>query len=144
MKKSVFRLALLLIAALLAFGCGNNGDSKDRASESSSDRQLINKAREVVRDIVAGNFDEVVKRFDEGMKAALTADKLEHDWKEFVELKGEFRSQGDATLGRRGDEISVGDIQLNMAKESGLFRVSFDPEKKVSAIYMLAENIPVG
>jgi hypothetical protein len=135
--KKPFRWLVVGLVLLFAFGCGSNGDG-----ETSSDQALIDDGRQVVRDIVAGKFLELSERFDEGLKAALTADQLEKGWKDFVELKGAFRSQGEADIGELGD-LRVVDIELTMTKEPGLLRVSFDPDGKIAGIYVLDEDIPI-
>jgi hypothetical protein len=134
-KKSFSRLVVLLVL-LFAFGCGSNGDG-----EASPDEALISDARQVLRDIVAGKFSELSDRFDEGLKAALTADQLEQGWKDFVELKGAFRSQGAAVVSR--EDMTVVDIEVEMAKDPGLFRVAFGEDEKISGIFMLDEDIPI-
>ncbi len=135
--KKPFRWLVVLLVLLFAFGCSSNGDG-----ETSSDQALIDDGRQVVRDIVAGKFSELSERFDESLKAALSADQLEKGWKDFVELKGAFRSQGEADLGELGD-LRVVDIELTMAKEPGLIRVQFVEDGKISGIYVLDEDIPI-
>ncbi len=132
-----FRWLLVLLVLLLSIACGSDGDG-----ETSSDEALISDGRQVLRDIVAGKFSELSERFDESLKAALSADQLEKGWSDFVELKGAFRSQGEADTAMQAG-LSVVDIALDMAKEPGLFRVSFAEDGKISGIYVLDEDIPV-
>jgi hypothetical protein len=132
-----FRWLVVVLVLLFAFGCGSDGGD----GETSSDQGLISDGRQVVRDIVAGKFSELSERFDEGLKAALSADQLEKGWKDFVELKGAFRSQGEAAVSREG--ATVVDIELEMANEPGLLRVAFGEGGKISGIYVLDEDIPI-
>ena len=132
-----FRWLVVLFVLLFAFGCGSDGGD----GETSSDQALISDGRQVVRDIVAGKFSELSERFDESLKSALSADQLEKGWKDFVELKGAFRSQGEAAVSREG--ATVVDIELEMAKEPGLFRVAFAENGKIAGIYVLDEDIPI-
>jgi len=134
----LFAAASVALALVLTLGCGNNGDG-----ETSSDQALISDGRQVLRDIVAGRFTELSERFNEGFKAAVPPDQLEQGWKDFVELKGAFRSQGEADAAELGD-LTVVDIELDMEKAPGLFRVQFDIDGKIAAIYVLDEDIPVG
>lgn len=137
-------VAVVLIGLVLGSACRNGG--VDAASESpaaaSPESAEVREARAVMSDIADGNYADVHSRFDEGMMAALSLDQLKQGWEDFVSLKGDFQSQGPAEVTERA-EITVIDIELVMADDPGVARVTLNGQGEISGLFFLAEDIPI-
>ena len=66
--------------------------SRPRKNTPKVAPDTIPKAREVVNEIVSGQFDKVEARYDDKMKAALPPGKLADTWKQLLGQTGGFKN----------------------------------------------------
>ncbi len=64
-----------------------------KAQTQTSNDQALSLARQVVSDLVAGNYDNVVALFDDAMNKALTRDQLQAAWVGTVQPLGDYQSE---------------------------------------------------
>ncbi|MEX0873825.1 MAG: DUF3887 domain-containing protein [Actinomycetota bacterium] len=119
---------------VLAPGCGG---------ESTEESPTVERARTVVRHMADGTYAKVLQMFAPTLIDVLSEKQLKEDWENFVQLKGAYRAQGEAAEVIERGELKVVDIELEMAKDTGFFRVSFDADGKIAGLFFLATDIPV-
>jgi hypothetical protein len=90
-----------------------------------------------------GSYAKVHAMFAPTLIDVLSEKQLKEDWENFVQLKGAYRAQGEAAEVIERGELKVVDIELEMAKDTGFFRVSFDADGKIAGLFFLATDIPV-
>ena len=76
------------------------------------------------------------------MVASLSAKELERNTNAYVDLFGEFRSQGHAKVYDRSPIMTV-TIALRMANRPGEARISYDTSDKIAGLYLLRAGVPI-
>ncbi|OGF46039.1 MAG: hypothetical protein A2452_12510 [Candidatus Firestonebacteria bacterium RIFOXYC2_FULL_39_67] len=83
MKSTISALFLTVLFLSNVFPLSTEGDSSDK----------LTKASELVKYLSVGKYSDSVKLFDETMKNALPADKLEETWKKIISQVGAFKER---------------------------------------------------
>lgn len=147
---------VLAAVALTLTACGSDShDEKAAASTTAAsatstaatstsaaadqDDQL---ALQLLDYIVTGDFSAVTEHFDSQMKQKLSAQDLESAWNTYQREFGSYQSHGDPQDVVR-DKLTVVNIPLQMANESGEFRVSFNTDQTVAGLFFLKTGVPV-
>lgn len=125
----------LLLVAVLAGACGAESGGQGKAA-------LVAQARQVVQDIDAARYGELRERFDDNLMKMLSENQLAKAWEVFTNLKGDFKSIGSTEVVERG-RFTVVNVLVDMEREDGQVRVSFDGEGKVAGFFLLNTGVPV-
>jgi hypothetical protein len=83
------------------------------------------------------NFDQVVSRFDDDMKANMSPYPLDMSWSHVVSHLGEFKS---VQLASKDPEDDVVDVTCQFENGEAIVRVSFDPYGKISGLWLLPSD----
>jgi hypothetical protein len=94
-------------------------------------------ARAVAELLRQRNFDQVVSRFDDDMKADMSPFPLEMSWSHVISHLGEFKSVQMAT---KDPEFDVVDVTCEFENGAAIVRVSFDPYGKISGLWLLPSD----
>lgn len=79
-------------------------------------------------------FKEVSTRFDEQMKEAMPADRLEASWAHVMMHLGAFKSIKSA---RKDPELDRVDVRCIFENGPMIVRIAFDPSGKISGLWMI-------
>jgi hypothetical protein len=79
-------------------------------------------------------FKEVRTRFDEQMKEAMPADRLEASWAHVITHLGAFK---DIKAARKDPELDRVDVRCIFENGPMIVRVAFDPSGKISGLWMI-------
>lgn len=99
-----------------------------------SEDPVIERARQLVADLVAGKHAEVVATFDETMTSALPAPKLEATWKAIVGQVGAFEAVEQARV-ERTDQHVAAILTCKFEKARLDARVAYDKAGKVAGLF---------
>ena len=110
--------------------------SKESGEAFSADaEELKEDAKQVVSDMLAGNFGDITKEFDETMKAALSEEALKASWDSVAVL-----------LGEPGGIVSVESMEVSgsyvcvvtqaFENSSLQIQISYNEDGKISGLYM--------
>jgi hypothetical protein len=83
------------------------------------------------------NFDQVVARFDDDMKADMSPYPLDMSWSHVISHLGEFKS---VKLATKDSEFDVVDVTCGFENGEAIVRVSFDPYGKISGLWLLPSD----
>jgi hypothetical protein len=83
------------------------------------------------------NFDQVVARFDDDMKADMSPYPLDMSWSHVISHLGEFKS---VKLASKDPEFDVVDVTCEFENGEAIVRVSFDPYGKISGLWLLPSD----
>jgi hypothetical protein len=83
------------------------------------------------------NFDQVVSRFDDDMKADMSPYPLEMSWSHVISHLGEFKS---VKLATKDPEIDMVDVTCQFENGEAIVRISFDPYGKISGLWLLPSD----
>jgi hypothetical protein len=125
----------LLLVAVLGAGCGAESGGQGQAA-------LVAQARQVVEDIDAARYGELRERFDDNLMKMLSEDQLAKAWDVFTNVKGDFESISSTEVVERG-RFTVVNVLVDMERENGQVRVSFDNDGKVAGFFLLNTGVPV-
>ncbi|MCG2818686.1 MAG: alpha/beta fold hydrolase [Actinomycetia bacterium] len=128
-KRVVSSLVLPIFLLGLLAGCGCSG-------EASKTDDLTARAKELVESLAAGDFSTPVESFDDTMKGALPADKLEEAWESLVAAAGPFEKQA----GTRTDTVGRYDVvyvTCEFEKSSFDLKVVFNDQKEISGLFFV-------
>jgi hypothetical protein len=125
----------VVLAAVLGAGCGAESGGQGKAA-------LVAQARQVVQDIDAGRYGDIRERFDDNLMKMLSEDQLAKAWEVFTDLKGGLKSLTSTEVVER-DPFTVVNVLVDMERENGQVRVSFDREGKVAGFFLLNTGVPV-
>jgi hypothetical protein len=87
------------------------------------------------------NFDQVVERFDDDMKADMSPYPLDMSWSHVVSHLGEFKS---VKLATKDPDLDVVDVTCEFENGEAIVRVSFDPYGKISGLWLLPSDTEPG
>ena len=96
---------------------------------------------EVLKLWSSGAGKQVVGRFDQAMKERLDAEGLTAAWGKVEERSGRLLTMGRPTVTQRGP-IQVVDVPLAFERGPMKGRVAFDPEGRVSGLFVLHPEVP--
>ena len=80
------------------------------------------------------NFDQVVERFNDDFKTDMGPFTLDMSWSHVVSHLGEFKS---VKLATKDPEFDVVDVSCQFENGDATVRVSFDPDGKISGLWLL-------
>jgi hypothetical protein len=96
---------------------------------------------EVLRLWSSGEGQQLVGRFDQPMKERLDAEGLASAWGKVEELSGRLLTMGKPRVEQRGAHQVV-DVPLAFERGPMKGRVAFDPEGRVSGLFVLYPEVP--
>jgi hypothetical protein len=94
-------------------------------------------AEEVIDNLSAGRWDEVVERFDSQMRDRLGSEGLAAAWTQVIGLAGAYERRGEVESARAADLTITTTL---LAFEAGDFaaRISFHDDHTIAGLYILA------
>ena len=98
-------------------------------------------ALEVLRLWSSGQGQQLVGRLDQAMKERLDAQGLTSAWGKVEELSGRLLTMGKPRVELRGTHQVV-DVPLAFERGPMKARVAFDPEGRVSGLFVLYPDVP--
>jgi hypothetical protein len=98
-------------------------------------------AGSVIRDLAAGHWELVTKRFDPTMRDGLSEDALAAAWSQIVGLSGSFEGQGEPVVTRASD-VTVTNTPLSMEAGDYTARIAFRDDRTIAGLHILAEQTP--
>ena len=127
---------LILAFLLIAFGsaCFDDGSTDDSA--------LKERARGIVTKIFAGDYASVRQSFDRTMEAKLSEAELAEATWAYESTFGSFVSMGEPEIVNRAD-LRVVNVPLEMSKDDGQARITFDAQDRIAGLYLLRTGVPV-
>lgn len=117
--------AYVVVAAWLAPGA---------ADEQASRREEM--AQTLVRRMAAGEFSAAVKSFDDTMKKALSADKLQQAWEAVVEQQGPLQQTGEMRTERQG-AYQVVFVTAEFRRGKLEVKVVFNDEQQIAGLFFV-------
>lgn len=125
MKKVILTIIFSLLMITLVF------------SDDSSEK--IAKANELVDDLSAGKYSECILLFDNAMKAALPADKLELTWKTIIMQVGSLKVK---TAVRKEEKGKYTIVYVTCQFEKALLdtKVVFEKDNLVTGLFFVPAN----
>ena len=126
---------LVILASGLAVGCGQESGGRSKAA-------LVAEAQAVVEDIDGGRHGAIRERFDNNLMKMLSEDQLAKAWDVFTDRKGELKRIADTEVVER-DPFTVVNVFVDMERQDGQVRVSFDRDGKVAGLFLLNTGVPV-
>jgi dienelactone hydrolase len=124
------RPSAILLLAGLAFSWGQAWAADDKAAE------LETAARAFLATVARGDFDAATKHFDDAMKKALPADKLEATWKSVQKQAGAFKKQAGARTSKVG-KYDVVLVTCEFEKSGLAARVVFDEQRRITGLFFV-------
>lgn len=121
---------VMVLAALVAGACGQESGNE------------VAQARRMVQDIESGRYGQLRERFDNNLMRMLSEDQLAQAWEVFTNVKGDFNAIRSTQVVERGG-FTVVNVFVDMDREDGQVRVSFDKEGKVAGFFLYNEDVPV-
>lgn len=91
-------------------------------------------ARAITGLLAQERFDQVNSKFNDRMKAAMPADRLEASWAHVIRHLGRFMS---IKLARKDIEFDKVDVRCEFENGPMMVRIAFDPSGKVGGLWML-------
>lgn len=138
------RAAALIIAAAFVFPTLARGQetapSNTLAPQSTS--PLIAKGREIVDEMVAGEYAKIEALYDDNMAAALPPGKLATAWQSLISEVGDFQSIGDTRIDDAGGQKIV-TVVCKFEKAELEARVAFDGSGKLAGLVFRAHQAPL-
>ncbi len=98
--------------------------------------ERVSEARTLVQNLADGKFETVVARFDETMKAALPADKLQEVWSALVEMHGPLTEELGVKLEVEG-LFEVAYVTCRFTENTFDFKVVFDKNDRVTGLFVV-------
>ncbi len=115
--------------------------SEGGESEAAKDNQLEALARDLVGSLASGEYEGAVESFDERMKVALPAGKLQQVWDSLIAQSGPFVEQ----LGIRTEKVLHYDVVFVTCKfERAVLdaKVVFDSNKQIAGLFFVPSQSP--
>src|SRR5262249_53202995 len=104
-----------------------------RAAEPTG---IEEKAKALIDGLATGNYAAAGKDFDDTVKKAFPADKMEATWKGLTRQVGAFRAQGPPRVSKEGkDDVVI--IPCEFEKLTLDARVAFNADKQVSGFRLV-------
>lgn len=138
--------------ALAGSACGDSGGAKTAATSAPSTiapgvtipvAQLQASASTITDHLIAHKWDEVVLKFNDSMRAGLSAQGLKTAWAQVEAEYGAYKSRSATAQARPPDNAQVTfDTPLLFAKAPAKSRISFDDNGLVAGLYILQLNVP--
>lgn len=128
-------VGLVLLVSIVATACGQESGGSGRGA-------YVAQARQIVEDIDGGRFGQIRERFDNNLMRMLSEDQLAKAWEVFTDRKGGMKGISDTEVVER-DPFTVVNVLVDMEREDGQVRVSFDEDGKVAGFFLLNTGVPV-
>ncbi|MFC1558204.1 DUF3887 domain-containing protein [candidate division KSB1 bacterium] len=125
--KRIFFLLMVLILVLSVISCAQE-------KKSINAPELEELAKEFVELLVAEDFNEAAKMFDDKMREALPVEKLQKTWEGLISQMGSFQKELSAEAEEvKGNKLVV--VKCQFEKSAIDIRVVFNKAKKVSGLW---------
>jgi hypothetical protein len=128
---------LIVVAVIAGFAGDNIELAKKAVYESGIEPMPIETlAKDLVSSLASGDYKKAVENFDETMKKALPAEKLQQVWNSLIAQSGPFVEQ----LGVRKEKILQYEAVFVTCKfENAVLdtKVVFDGEKQISGLFFV-------
>lgn len=134
--RKLFLVTLVLLAT--SAGC----ESTATPTSPDTGAGLVDRAKEVVRDIFAGEYEAVRADFDETMLAEVSEDRIAQARANLEGELGTFESLGEPAVLERG-ELTVFNIPLLMSEGEGEARITYWDDGRIAGLYLLPRGVPV-
>ena len=99
-------------------------------------------ATTVIDALARARWDDVVTRFDEQMRAALTSSGLAAAWAQVIGMAGSYERHGEPQATRAAD-ITITNTPLAFEAGDFIARVSFRDDTTIAGLYILPDETPV-
>lgn len=93
-------------------------------------------AHEVISDLAAARWSQVVARFDDAMAKGLSEDALVAAWSQVVGQVGAFEGQDSPKVGRAAD-VTVTNTLLKFEAGEFVARIAFRDDKRIAGLFIL-------
>lgn len=133
MKKVKLFLGVFLLSVALV-GC-----SSSKLSEDFDEAKVKSSAQEIVDLTCSGEYDKIIDKMNDEMKAAITAEQLKEGWNPMLTKLGKFESiSKEAVVGKEIDGEDVATVVEIVKFENGKaqFTITYDKDMKLSGLYM--------
>lgn len=127
----IIQRAAAAAALLLVFVCARPASAQQVAPAGP----LAARADSLVRDMARGDFAAVEQRFDEAMRAALPAARLEQLWVAVQAQAGAFRGARGSRVERQ-DSLEAVVLAGEFERAALDFRVVFRPDGRVTGLFL--------
>jgi hypothetical protein len=128
----------LIVFAVVRGFAGDNVEPAEKATNESGTEptSIETLAKDLVSSLAGGDYKKAVENFDETMKAALPAEKLQQVWNSIIAQSGPFVEQ----LGTRKEKILLYDVIFVTCKfENSVLdtKVVFDRNKQIAGLFFV-------
>ena len=142
LKGHGFRITLAGLFAILGL-LGSIGTSSASAIASSGlATSRTGKALSLLADLFHGRDQAVVAALSTQMARSLTSGKLASAVATYEARFGRYLGHDSPTTVLLGADTVVR-VPLRMSRQSGEFRITFDPEGRVAGLYLLRTGVPL-
>jgi len=133
----------LIVFAVVSRVTGNNVEpAKEAVQEQGVESASIETlAKDLVNALASGNYKKATENFNETMRSALPAEKLQQVWNSLIAQSGPFVGQ----LGTRKEKILQYDVIFVTCKfEKAVLdtKVVFDSNKQVAGLFFVPSQEP--
>lgn len=97
--------------------------------------QAADRAVELLTDLVAGNWSEVCRDFDETMRSKIDADQIASVWAQVIGTVGGYERMGEPVVHQAGD-YTVVDIPLYFEAGEMTGKISYDRDAQVAGLFI--------
>lgn len=104
------------------------------------DSSLEDRARQLIDQMNAGQFESATQYFDEAMLQALPADRLSAVWQETLERYGALQSTGTAQVEPANGYTAV-IVQAQFERAVVNVRVVFDAQERIAGLFFLPTEV---
>jgi uncharacterized protein len=134
--------ALLASFLLLPIPARSQAAARPTPNPSQASSPLVATGREVVDELIAGEFTKVEARYSSQMAAALPPGKLGTAWQSLISQVGDFQSIVETRLDDAGDQKIV-TVVCKFEKAELDARVAFDSDGKLAGLFFRPHQEPL-
>ncbi len=127
---------LTVLALLLAWEFGPSGNRAPAQVAAPPLTEQNTKAQAFVKLLAAGKFDTATKDFDDTMKKALPAKKLEEIWQSILSSAGPFQKQTGTRTETKG-KYEIVYVTCQFAKAPLDAKVVFNRDKRITGLFFV-------
>jgi uncharacterized protein len=137
------RAAIVVCASLLFFPLTAHPQAASQATSkpAQSASPLVTTGREIVDELIAGEYSKVEARYSSQMAAALPPGKLKAAWEGLISQVGDFQSITETRIDDAGGQKIV-TVVCKFEKTELDARVAFDAEGKLAGLFFRPHQEP--
>jgi hypothetical protein len=121
-----------VVAVAIAVGACSSKSSPPANSASAK------AATQVVDDLAAGNFSQVVVHFDGDMAAHYPATQLATDWQSLQDKSGSYVSRGEPKEVVQG-QVTTELVPIKLTKHQGRVQVSYNSDGSIAGLHFASK-----